>query len=212
MCFNDDIQGTGAVTLAGLLSACRAKNEALKDQRIVVVGAGSSGLGVAQQIMDAMVLQGASPKSARSQFWVCSSVGLIGVPSGKFGDKNHKRGLQDDRVPWVRQDLDDSMPLLDVVKAVKPTILLGLSTTKGIFTEDVIRAMASKCKQPVIFALSNPTSKSECTAEEAYGWTDGRVTRPDTPSARIGIVLWLCALPQAKFQRRSFQGRNVTVA
>lgn len=174
LCFNDDIQGTGVVTLAGLLSACRAKGELLKDQRIVVVGAGSSGLGVAQQIMDGMVLQGATEAEARSRFYVCSSVGLLGKTGGPYGDKNHARGLQEDRVPWVRPDLPDCLPLLETVKQSKATVLLGLSTTAKLFTKEVIQECHKSCAQPIIFPMSNPTSKSECTAEEAYTHTNGQ--------------------------------------
>jgi len=174
LCFNDDIQGTGSVTLSGLISACRAKGEKLSDQRIVVVGAGSSGLGVAQQIMDGMVMEGASPEEARKRFYVCSSVGLLGAPNGPYGDKNLKRDMSADRVPWLRKDLPDAMPLLETVKASKATILLGLSTTANIFTEAVVKATLDNTPHPIIFPMSNPTSRSECTALQAYTWTDGK--------------------------------------
>merc|ERR1719274_66042 len=109
---------------------------------------------------------------ARARFYVCSSVGLIGAGDenggdGAYGAPNLARGLPADRALWQRHetDLPDGMPLLEVVKTVRPTILLGLSTTHGIFTEDVVRAMHEACEHaPIVFPLSNPTSKSECTA------------------------------------------------
>merc|ERR1719408_1068129 len=114
-------------------------------------------------------------QQARGRFYVCSSVGLIGADGGEWNTPNLARGLPADRALWQRDDLPDGMPLLELVKEVKPTILLGLSTTHGIFTEEVVRAMDAACDDPpIVFPLSNPTSKSECTAEEAYGWTDGR--------------------------------------
>eukprot|EP01001_Neometanema_parovale_P007919 NODE_4202_length_1101_cov_86.288344_g4004_i0.p1 GENE.NODE_4202_length_1101_cov_86.288344_g4004_i0~~NODE_4202_length_1101_cov_86.288344_g4004_i0.p1 ORF type:complete len:252 (+),score=47.88 NODE_4202_length_1101_cov_86.288344_g4004_i0:235-990(+) len=124
--------------------------------------------------MDGMVMEGATLEEARARFYVISSVGLLGKKGGGLGDQNHSRPMADDRVPWVRTDLADSMPLLDVVKAAKATVLLGLSTTPGIFTEEVVKACAANTDQPIIFPMSNPTSKSECTAEDAYRWTNGR--------------------------------------
>jgi malate dehydrogenase (oxaloacetate-decarboxylating)(NADP+) len=144
------------------------------EQRVVCVGAGSAGIGVCQLIVDAMVNMGMDEKDAMNRVYICSSKGLIGQAGGPHGDPNHGRGIQEDRKPWVRSDLPDGLPLEDLVKQVQPTVLLGLSTVPGIFTEEILREMASYCERPIIKPMSNPTSKSECTADEAFKFTDGR--------------------------------------
>eukprot|EP01080_Neovahlkampfia_damariscottae_P009808 gene9808-2133_t len=163
LCFNDDIQGTGAVTLAALLNALRAQGKTftdLRDQKIVMVGGGTAGLGVAFNIRK----EGASIKDANDNFYVVDVDGLVSKSR-----QNLKFGLEE----FARSDLEEGMKLLDVVKAVKPNIILGLSGTPGLFTEEVIKEMYKHEKKPIIFPLSNPTSRSECSAEEAYKWTDG---------------------------------------
>lgn len=167
LCFNDDIQGTGAVTLSAILNALRAKNLSftdLRNQKIVMVGGGTAGLGVAVNIRDGMVREGASLKDANSNFYIVDINGLIG---------STRQGMKEGQEHFARTDLKDGMSLLDVVKAVKPNILLGLSGTAGLFTEDVVREVYKHEKVPIIFPLSNPTSKSECSAENAYKWTEG---------------------------------------
>ena len=164
LCFNDDLQGTGAVALAGLLAALRITGEALEDQRIVFLGAGTAAIGCADMMVTNMVENGLSVEQARKQFWLIDSKGL--VTTGR-GDK-----LAEHKIPYARAEGGEAT-LLDVVKQVKPTILLGLSMQGGAFTEEVIREMHKHTAHPIIFALSNPTSKSECTPEQAYTWTDG---------------------------------------
>ncbi|KAF4734497.1 Malic enzyme [Perkinsus olseni] len=164
LCFNDDIQGTGAVALAGVLTAMRAKNEALADQRIVFFGAGSAAVGVADCIVAAMVHQGLTVEEARRRFWLVDSRGL--VTSKRDGE------LQEHKVRFCRDD-EPLNSLLEVVQVVKPTMLLGLSGQYGSFTEDIIKEMHAHCPAPVIFALSNPTPKAEATPEQLYTWTDG---------------------------------------
>jgi malic enzyme len=167
LCFNDDIQGTGAVTLAALLNALRSKGQSftdLRSQRIVMVGGGTAGLGVAFNIRDGMCREGSSLKDANNNFWIVDVEGLIGNTR-----KNLKPGME----TFARTDVPDGTSLLEVVKKVKPHILLGLSGTAGLFTEEVVKEMYKHEKRPIIFPLSNPTSKSECTASNAYNWTEG---------------------------------------
>jgi malate dehydrogenase (oxaloacetate-decarboxylating)(NADP+) len=167
LCFNDDIQGTGATTLAGLLGALRAKGEAVEalgDQTIVIAGAGSAGIGVAQVLKQAMMEQGKSEEEARKAFFVVDQHGLLG--------KERLSSLSGEQAQFVR-DEDDGLPLLEVIKKYKPSMLLGMTAVGGLFKEDMIRAMAANCDRPIIFPLSNPTTKAECTAEQAFEWTDG---------------------------------------
>eukprot|EP00949_MAST-11_sp_MAST-11-sp1_P003351 g3351.t1 len=173
-CFNDDIQGTGAVTLAGVLAAARNAGSELKDMRFVCAGAGSAGLGVCAQIVDGMVEAGLSREEAMKRFVVISSQGAIGKEDGTNGDPNHARGLSEDRKPWVSDLVSDGASLLEAVEAVKPTCLLGLAAQPNVFTEEVVRRTAELCDAPIIMPMSNPTSKAECTPEQAYTWTNGK--------------------------------------
>jgi malate dehydrogenase (oxaloacetate-decarboxylating)(NADP+) len=168
LCFNDDIQGTGATALAGLLGALRAKGEevtSLGDQRIVIVGAGSAGIGIAQVLLQGMLEQGRTSEEAKKAFFVIDQHGLLGA------DRNDS--LTPEQQLFSRKE-DNNMQLLDVVKKYKPTILLGVTAVGGLFTEALIREMASHVEHPIIFPLSNPTTKAECTAEQAFEWTEGK--------------------------------------
>jgi malate dehydrogenase (oxaloacetate-decarboxylating)(NADP+) len=164
LCFNDDIQGTGGVALAGILGALRITKEKLSDQRIIFLGAGSAAVGIADMIVAGMVEEGMTLQAARDNFWFIDSHGLV----------THTRDdkLAPHKLPYARKE-KFIKELIDIVKAVKPTILVGVSKQPGSFNEEVIRAMYEYVKKPIIFALSNPTSKSECTPEQAYRWTDG---------------------------------------
>lgn len=171
-CFNDDIQSTGAVALAGLLSSLGARGlsyDNLAKEKIVCVGAGSAGIGVCDTIAAGMVAEGAvrTLEEAHSRFYVLDNNGLL-------GQGRDPKTLTTAQAPYVRKDMSSGQLLLDVINQVRPTALLGLTGTGGLFTEDVVRAMASHVHQPVIFPLSNPTSNSECTAENAFKWTEGR--------------------------------------
>jgi len=173
--FNDDIQGTGCVTLAGLIAAARASGTRLSDQRILCAGAGSAGLGVCLQIVDGMVEEGLSRDEAMSRFVVCTSQGAIGAPDGAYGDPNHMRGLGADRAPWVNPEVSDGMSMAEVVHQWKPSCLLGLAAQPaGLFTEEIVRSMAASHAAPIIMPMSNPTAKAECTPQQAYTWTDGK--------------------------------------
>lgn len=168
LCFNDDIQGTGSVALAGILTALRAQGKAAKEitkQRIVCLGGGSAGLGVINSLIDGMVEEGLSREVANKNVWVVDADGLIA---------QGRSSISDAQKPFVRTDLPNGLKLKDTVDKVKPTILLGLSGAGRTFTEDVVRSMAANTERPIIFPLSNPTDHAECTAEEAFTWTDGR--------------------------------------
>lgn len=173
-CFNDDIQGTGCVTLAGLMSAARNAGSSITDMRVLCAGAGSAGLGVCAQIVDGMIEAGLTREEAMSRFVVCTSKGALGKEDGKYGNPNHVRGLTELTSPWVNTAVSDGASMLQAVKDFKPTVLLGLSTIKGIFTEEMIKTMASYCEKPIVMPMSNPTDKSECTPAQVYEWTNGK--------------------------------------
>jgi len=170
-CFNDDIQGTGAVIAAGFITAAKLTKIPYAEQKIVFLGAGSAGIGVADQIVQVMVKDDPSltPAAARGRFYFVDSKGLVTAHRGDTLEKH--------KVAYARHDLQGVQPLktlLDVVQHLKPTALIGLSGVGGSFGEAVLKEMGKHCKLPIIFALSNPTSNSECSAEAAYLATEGR--------------------------------------
>ena len=163
-CFNDDIQGTGAVALSGIMGAMRITGEKLADQRLLFLGAGEAGIGTADAFVAALVNDGMSVEEARGKCWFVDTQGLL------TSDRDH---IADHKQRFAREN----PPITDFTEAVntlKPTAILGLSGQPGSFPKEVIEAMAKINKRPIIFALSNPTSKAECTAEEAYRWSKGR--------------------------------------
>lgn len=172
-CFNDDIQGTGCVTLAGLLSAARNAGSSITDLKIVCAGAGSAGLGVCSQLVDGMIEAGLTREEAMGRFVIVTSQGVLGKADNAHGSPNHTRGLSSERAPWVNSSISDGASLLDAVKLHGANCLLGLSTVPGIFTEKVIKACHANHDKPIVMPMSNPTTKSECTPEQAYEWTRG---------------------------------------
>lgn len=167
LCFNDDVQGTGAISVAGMMSALRLQGksmETLKDQRILIAGAGSAGIGVATALADAMVMQGLTQEEACNNFYVCDINGIL---------SSDNKDLVGEQLPFARSDSAAGLSLLDAMKQVKPTVLLGLSACGGLFVEELIREMARHCDEPIIFPLSNPTSSAECTNAQALEWTNG---------------------------------------
>ncbi|MFL6334882.1 MAG: NAD-dependent malic enzyme [Pyrinomonadaceae bacterium] len=172
--FNDDIQGTGAVTLAGLLAATRAAGTRLREQRIVLLGAGSAAHGISDQLVAAMTDEGLTPREARSRLWLLDSRGLI--HTGRLGlDSFKERYAQPCKLLAGWQTVSPgSHTLLEVVREVRPTVLIGTSAQPGSFTEEVVREMARHVERPVIFPLSNPTSKSEAAPRDLVEWTEGR--------------------------------------
>jgi malate dehydrogenase (oxaloacetate-decarboxylating)(NADP+) len=162
--FNDDIQGTAGVTLAGLIGATRLTGRALHEERLLFYGAGSAATGIANLIVSAMVKEGATTDAARAQIWFVDSKGL--VVKSRTDLAEHKRPYAHDHAP-----IKD---LAEVVETVKPTAIIGVSGQPQTFTERILRRMAELNKRPIVFSLSNPTAKSECTAEQAYRYTEGR--------------------------------------
>ena len=162
--FNDDIQGTASVTLAGIYSALRITKRKLKDQRILFLGAGEAGIGIGKLIVSAMVDEGIDEAEARGKCWFVDSRGL--VVKGRDHLAEHKLEFAHDHPP--------AADLMTAVEALKPTALVGVSGMSQAFTQPVVEAMARFNEKPIVFALSNPTSKAECTAEQAYTWTEGR--------------------------------------
>ena len=171
-CFNDDIQGTGATVLAGLLTACKSRNVPLKDQKIVVVGAGAGGVGVARAIQAGLVHEGLSVEQARRQMFVMDVDGLVVEGHTDEEYKFPTCQYEDTYADW---DIAGEVPTLEeVVKFAKPTVLLGLTGATGLFNEELVRTMAAGCEHPMIFPLSNPTSRCEAVPDDLYKWTDGR--------------------------------------
>jgi malate dehydrogenase (oxaloacetate-decarboxylating) len=172
--FNDDMQGTGAVVLGGVLAATRAARIPLVEQRVVVYGAGTAGIGIADFISTAMVRDGLDADDARRRLWCLGSHGLL-VEGMSAGMRDFQRAYARDPAEvrtW--QSRGDSIDLLEVVRRVEPTLLIGCAAQPGAFTEDVVRAMARHTARPIIFALSNPTSLSEAVPSDLITWSDGR--------------------------------------
>jgi malate dehydrogenase (oxaloacetate-decarboxylating)(NADP+) len=162
--FNDDIQGTAAVALAGVISALRVTGGKLSDQKILFMGAGEAATGIADLTVAAMVAQGSTPADARRRCWLVDSKGLVVKSRTELG--HHK-------LPYAHEHA----PIADfpaAVKALAPTAIIGVAAVGGTFTQSVIEEMTRINPRPIVFALSNPTSKSECTAEQAYRWSGGR--------------------------------------
>lgn len=179
-CFNDDIQGTGAMGLAGLYSALRLTGGQLSEQCFLFAGAGEAALGIAHMVTAALVAQGLSEAQARKRCWLMDSKGLI--VAGRTDLAEHKRAFAHAHAP-----LD---ALQAAVASLRPSVLIGASGQAGLFSEPVLRELARGQPQPVVMALSNPTSKAECTAQQAYEWTDGLALfasgSPFAPVTRAG--------------------------
>ena len=176
--FNDDMQGTGAVVLGAVIAACRAAGMRLADQRVVIFGAGTAGIGIADSIRDAMVRDGLSYDEAMSRFWCLGHRGLL------VDDMAHL--MRDFQAPysrpaaevraWHREGDGEArgIHLQEVVREVHPTLLVGCSASPGAFTEQVIGEMAAHAEHPIVFCLSNPTSLSEAVPSDLIAWTGGR--------------------------------------
>ncbi|MGH3563919.1 MAG: NAD-dependent malic enzyme, partial [Mycobacterium sp.] len=169
--FNDDVQGTGAVVMAALYAGLRVSGVPLRDQQVVVFGAGTAGMGIADQIRDAMVADGVTVTQAAAQIWPIDRQGLL------FDDMDDLRDFQ---IPYAknRRELsfgaDQRVSLLETVKMAAPTVLLGCSTVPGAFTCEVVEAMTAATERPLIFPMSNPTSRMEAMPADVLAWSDGK--------------------------------------
>ena len=172
--FNDDIQGTGAVTLAGLLAAARVKGERLRDQRVCILGAGSSAVGISDQTVAAMVSEGLTLAEARARLWLVDSRGLVHTARTNLEVFKERYAQPFERLLSWQTGEAGRFPLEAVVRNVRPTVLIGASAQPGAFNEQVVREMARHTARPVIFPLSNPTAKSEAVPADLLAWTEGR--------------------------------------
>ena len=171
--FNDDMQGTGAITLAATLSAIKITGVPMRDQKLLVFGAGTAGVGIADQLRDAMIRDGASPGQATEQVWLVDKQGLL---------TSDMTGLRDFQQPYARDPAEvkgwaadgSAISLLDTIRHAAPTILLGTSTAHGAFTREVIEAMSGAAERPVIFPISNPTSRIEAMPADVIAWSKGQ--------------------------------------
>lgn len=191
--FNDDIQGTAATALAGLVGGLKVRGlppSALVQEKIVLTGAGSAGIGVATQILKAMEKHGLKQEDAAKNFWILDKDGLITRARANLPSHVHL---------FARPEAEtEGMSLLNVVKRVKPTCLMGLSTVGGLFTDEVLTEVGKHCEKPMIFPMSNPTSSSECTAESAQRCTQGRaIFASGSPFQDVELDDKICASSQA---------------
>ncbi|GAA1910627.1 NAD-dependent malic enzyme [Streptantibioticus ferralitis] len=171
--FNDDVQGTGAITLAAALSAVKVSGVPMRDQKLVVFGAGTAGVGIADQLRDAMIRDGASAEQATAQVWLIDKQGLL---------TRDMADLRDYQQPYARDPKEvagwgtdgGAISLLETVRQVRPTILLGTSTVHGAFTREVVETMAAGTERPIIFPISNPTSRIEAMPADVIAWSKGK--------------------------------------
>jgi len=172
--FNDDIQGTAGVALGAILSAVKVSGRSLKDQQIVFLGAGSAGIGVADGLRAAIVGDGLSEQEARSHFWFVDKEGLLHSGRKDLSPEQSVYAQPQERVSGWPATANGQIGLADVIGKIEATILIGLTTVGGAFTETIVREMARKVQRPIIFPISNPTIKSEAKAEDLIRWTDAR--------------------------------------
>jgi len=192
-CFNDDMQGTAAVALAGLLGALRISLGKLSDQTFLFLGAGSAGVGIADLLVQAMTAEGLSAEAARARIWFFDVNGLL---------ETSRKDLADFQKPYA-QNHAPTKDFVQAIETIKPNAIIGVSTVAKAFNQQVIEAMSRVNQRPIIFPYSNPTSHSECTAEEAYRWSEGRA-----------IFASGSPFPPVRFGDRTFvpgQGNNVYI-
>jgi malate dehydrogenase (oxaloacetate-decarboxylating) len=187
--FNDDVQGTAAIVLGVVLAAIRVAGAPLKDQEIAVLGAGSAAIGVADDLRAALVSEGLSEEDARRRFWVVDKDGLLVASRTDLAPEQRVYAQPDERVAdWPRSP-EGGIRLADVIGRVRATVLIGLSTAAGAFSESIVREMAKKAPRPIVLPLSNPTERCEARAEDVVRWTEGRAlvaTGSPSPPASFG--------------------------
>jgi malate dehydrogenase (oxaloacetate-decarboxylating) len=174
--FNEDIQGTGAITLAAVISALRVCGTPMRNQRVVIFGAGTAGIGAADQIRHAMIRDGLSDVEAAGRFWCVDRQGLlISDVTGELADYQIAYARPaDESSGWKRDEQGDGISLAEVVRRVKPTILIGAATVPGSFTESIVREMAAHTERPIIIALCTPASRAPANPADVIAWTEGR--------------------------------------
>ncbi len=172
-CFNDDIQGTAAVSVGSLIAASRAAGKQLKDQVVAFLGAGSAGCGIAEQIVAQMVAEGLTDTEARARVYMVDRFGLITENQPNLRDFQHKLAQRADVIAdWA--DMGEVISLLDVVRNAQPSVLIGVSGQPGLFTEEIIKTMHAHCDRPIVMPLSNPTSQVEAVPADIIQWTEGK--------------------------------------
>jgi malate dehydrogenase (oxaloacetate-decarboxylating) len=172
--FNDDVQGTAAVALGAILGAVKVTGKSLKDQQIVMLGAGSAGIGVADLLRAAMRDEGLSEQEARRRFWVVDKDGLLHSGRTDLTAEQTVYAQSRERLAEFPRTVTGRVGLAELIGMIDATVLIGLSTATGAFTEAIVREMARKVSRPIIFPLSNPTARSEATAADLVRWTEGR--------------------------------------
>ncbi|SHO62851.1 malate dehydrogenase (oxaloacetate-decarboxylating) [Pseudoxanthobacter soli DSM 19599] len=173
--FNDDVQGTASVVVGTVLSAVKVSGRPLSDQRVVVVGAGSAGCGIAEQMIQLMVEDGVDPKEARSRFYMIDREGLVlDTQQGLWPFQAKLAHTAADLAAWPAGAVPGKFSFLETVKNAKPTILIGVTGQPDIFTQEIIRTMAATVERPIVFPLSNPTNRCEAQPADVLAWTNGR--------------------------------------
>jgi malate dehydrogenase (oxaloacetate-decarboxylating) len=172
--FNDDVQGTAAVVLGAVAGASKVARKSFKEHQIVFVGAGSAAIGVADYLRVAMVEEGLSENEARARFWIVDKDGLLDSDRRDLSDEQKSYARDRNEIADWPRNQHGQVGLAEVISKVDATVLIGLSTVKGIFTEPIVREMARKTERPIIFPLSNPTSRSEAEPSDLLAWTEGR--------------------------------------
>lgn len=187
--FNDDIQGTAAVALAAMLTAVKLTKTRLKDQRIVLLGAGSAGLGICSQLVEAMMAQGLSEQEARKRFYLVDINGLIHAEMDNLDPEQRLYARDANELSKWKVADRSKISLLDAVENGKPTILIGVSTQRGAFTEEIVTTMAQHVERPVIFPLSNPNDRCEANPNDLIKWTNGQaIIATGSPFAPVSFA------------------------
>jgi malate dehydrogenase (oxaloacetate-decarboxylating)(NADP+) len=201
-CFNDDIQGTAAVTVAGILSSLRVAGQRMRDQRFLCLGAGEAATGISDLLVAAMREDGLDETAARKRCWMVDSKGLV-VAS--------RTDLAEHKLPYAHEHAPVG-DFFGAVQALRPTAIIGVGAVPNSFNEAVVREMSRINERPIVFALSNPTSKAECTAQQAYGWSDGRALYASgSPFDPVTLADGRCFVPRQGNNSYIFPGLGLAL-